>query len=258
MLPLSPACAALPVQAVAKAATAAPAADGLQSSLTQAGIAVALLIGVIGLCGYGFKKLMQRTLVSRAERRSLTLVDVLPLGGKQKICVLRCYDRTFLVGVGEGDVSTLAELDSEIGRKEAPLAVEPDQKEAFLEVLSAEQRKAVLARAQEEVARRENDRRAALLAAVHSAEQDEILEPQPRRKTKKKSTAEPLPPGVNLLKPKAPAKRKRATLKKRPAESSTPEELDALTVRRVVPRTVAQAATRSDDGTRPLGGGLIA
>ena len=49
------------------------------------------------------------------------MVDILPLGGKRQLAVVRCYDRTFALGLGEKDVSLVAELDHE--------AIELDRKE---------------------------------------------------------------------------------------------------------------------------------
>jgi hypothetical protein len=38
---------------------------------------------------------------------------VLPLGGRRQLVVVRCYDRTLALGLGDRDVSLLAELDTE-------------------------------------------------------------------------------------------------------------------------------------------------
>ena len=51
---------------------------------------------------------------ARAARRSLQVLDVLPLGGKQRLAVVRCYDRTFLLGLGEKEVGLVSELDAVI------------------------------------------------------------------------------------------------------------------------------------------------
>ena len=71
------------------------------------------LVGLVVLLGYGFKRLVATSLRARASRRSLETLDVLPLGGKQKLAVVRCYDRSFLIGLGEKEVALLAELDPE-------------------------------------------------------------------------------------------------------------------------------------------------
>jgi flagellar biogenesis protein FliO len=79
----------------------------------------AILILAIGLLAFGFKKLVARSARSRAGGRSLELLDVLSLGGKQRLCVVRLYDRTFALGVGEHAVHPIAELDGVIGEERA-------------------------------------------------------------------------------------------------------------------------------------------
>ena len=69
------------------------------------------LLALVALLAFGFRRLIGRTLAVRAARRSLQVVDMLPLGGKQRLAVVRCYDRTFLIGLGDKEVSGLAELD---------------------------------------------------------------------------------------------------------------------------------------------------
>ena len=79
-----------------------------------------LLVGIVGLA-WGFRRLVGRNLAARAARRSLQVMDLLPMG-KQKLAVVRCYDRTFLLGIGEREVSLVAELDPAIApeREEEP------------------------------------------------------------------------------------------------------------------------------------------
>lgn len=69
------------------------------------------LLVLVAALALGFRKLIGRTLAVRAARRSLQVVDVLPLGGKQRLAVVRCYDRTFLIGLGDKELASIAELD---------------------------------------------------------------------------------------------------------------------------------------------------
>jgi hypothetical protein len=62
-------------------------------------------------------------------------MDVLPLGGRSRLAVVRCYDRTFLLGMGEREVSLVAELDGVIAPEETPLPERADR-EAFARLLS--------------------------------------------------------------------------------------------------------------------------
>ena len=75
-------------------------------------VCFALLLGILGVA-YLFKRFLADSLRRKAAQRSLRVVDVLPLGGKQKLVVVRCYDRSFLLGLGEKEVNSIAELDAE-------------------------------------------------------------------------------------------------------------------------------------------------
>jgi len=68
---------------------------------------IAALVGAAWL----FRRYLAGHLKARAARRSLQVLDVLPLSGKQKLVVVRCYDRSFLLGLGEKEVRSIAELD---------------------------------------------------------------------------------------------------------------------------------------------------
>jgi len=74
-----------------------------------------VLVAGIALLGFGFQRLFARTLRVRAAQRSLAVLDVLPLGSKQRLLVVRCYDRSFLLGCGEREVRRIAELDVDDG-----------------------------------------------------------------------------------------------------------------------------------------------
>lgn len=69
---------------------------------------------ILCLCALAwvFRRTVAGHLRARAARRSLQVLDVLPLTGKQKLVVVRCYDRSFLLGVGDKEVHSIAELES--------------------------------------------------------------------------------------------------------------------------------------------------
>lgn len=79
---------------------------------------VALILGV----GWLLRRFVAGSIRTKAAQRSLQVVDVLPLGGRRQLTVVRCYDRVFALGVGEKEVSLLAELEVEPGTapEEAP------------------------------------------------------------------------------------------------------------------------------------------
>ena len=87
--------------------------------LTRYFTVCAILLVVTGLLAWGSRRLFASGLKKRASQRSLQTLDVLPLGGKQKLVVVRCYDRTFALGVGDHEITPIAELDS----VEAPEAI---------------------------------------------------------------------------------------------------------------------------------------
>ena len=75
---------------------------------------LAVVLGLLALSGlvlWGSRRLIRGALRQRAGKRSLAIVDVLPLGGRRQLAVVRCYDRTFALGLGDKDVALIAELD---------------------------------------------------------------------------------------------------------------------------------------------------
>lgn len=81
--------------------------------LTRYFVVCALTIGGLIGAAWLFKRTLAGRWKARAARRSLQVLDVLPLGGKQKLMVVRCYDRSFLLGVGEKEVRSIAELEAQ-------------------------------------------------------------------------------------------------------------------------------------------------
>jgi len=74
---------------------------------------VAVFVVTIGALALLFKKVVGGSLKARASKRDLHVLDVLPLGGKRQPAVVRCYDRTFALGLGEKSVDLVAELDTQ-------------------------------------------------------------------------------------------------------------------------------------------------
>jgi len=103
----------LPLRVLEETAQAAAASDvGLD--LTQYLLISAAMVVAIGGLGWFFQKTIAGSVLSRAEKRSLRIVDVLPMGGKRKLAVVKIYDRTFVVGLGDKELSLITELDGEI------------------------------------------------------------------------------------------------------------------------------------------------
>ncbi len=84
------------------------------------------LVVAIVLLGLGFRRWIGARVSARAAQRSLRVIDVLPLGPKQRLAVVRCYDRTFLLGLGDREVSLVTELDPGLGSKNEAAPSLPD------------------------------------------------------------------------------------------------------------------------------------
>lgn len=94
-----------------------------------------LLLAILALA-WGFKKLVGGAVRARAASRSLQVIDLLPLGGKQRLAVVRCYDRTFALGLGEKEVSLVAEIDAVHAESKKPGEPSKADQHAFLQALS--------------------------------------------------------------------------------------------------------------------------
>lgn len=73
-------------------------------------VCAAAILALVALA-WVFRRYLAGHVKARAAKRSLQVLDVLPLSGKQKLVVVRCYDRSFLLGLGEKEVRAIAELD---------------------------------------------------------------------------------------------------------------------------------------------------
>lgn len=93
------------------------------------------LLAAIVVVALLLKRLLGAAVARRAAARSLQVIDVLPLGGKHKLAVVRCYDRTFLLGLGEKELSSICELDAVITPR-APAEPGAADQHAFANVLS--------------------------------------------------------------------------------------------------------------------------
>ena len=76
-----------------------------------------LIVAILGI-SWGFRRLFAGSLSTRAKQRHLAILDVLPLGKGRQISVVRCFDRTFALGLGEKTVSLIAELDAIVGEEQ--------------------------------------------------------------------------------------------------------------------------------------------
>ncbi len=98
----------------------ATASGRVGPDLTRYILVCATLLVALGGMAWLLRRVIGGAARTSAGRRSLQVVDVLSLGGKQRVCVVRCYDRTFALGVGDKEVGLIAEIDAAVSIGTAP------------------------------------------------------------------------------------------------------------------------------------------
>lgn len=110
--------------------------DASGPDLTRYLIVCSSILLLTGLGAYLAKRYLAGALKQRAAKRTLRIVDVLPMGGRRQVAVVRIYDRTFVLGVGEKEVSLITELDPVIGETpEKPTEALPNDERDFQKLL---------------------------------------------------------------------------------------------------------------------------
>ncbi len=94
-------------------------------------VALACIVGLIFGVVLVLKRVMPGAVRSAADRVDMHVLGQLSLGSRQRICVLRVQGRTFLVGITEGSINTLAELSPQ-----GPAQKEADDPKIFSDLLS--------------------------------------------------------------------------------------------------------------------------
>jgi len=70
------------------------------------------LIVAIGLLGWALRRFLGSALrPGSSRRRNLQVLEMLPMGGKRSLALVRCQERDFLIGLGEQGIRLVAELD---------------------------------------------------------------------------------------------------------------------------------------------------
>jgi flagellar biogenesis protein FliO len=95
-------------------ALAAPLATPADAPVVDPVKYLVACMGVLGLLAAGLfalRKLVVGAQRTRAAGRSLAVLDQLHLGGSKRLTVVRCYDRQFVLGVGDKEIAVVAELD---------------------------------------------------------------------------------------------------------------------------------------------------
>ncbi len=95
---------------------------------------LACIVGLMFFIVWLLKKLAPGVVRGPAQRVDLRLLTQLSLGSRQKLVVVRVADRTLLIGVAEGSITTLAELSLP---NRAPTAKkEADEPKIFADLLA--------------------------------------------------------------------------------------------------------------------------
>lgn len=95
-------------------------------------VALACIVGLIYGVVFILKRLLPNAARAGGSRIELQLLSQLSVGSRQRVCVLRVQDRTLVLGVTEGSITTLAELSPQ--RSEAPK--EADDPKIFSDLLA--------------------------------------------------------------------------------------------------------------------------
>lgn len=106
--------------------------DQLFFDIVKMVLALACIVGLIYGVVYVLKRLLPGVGAPGGERLGIQVLTQLNVGSRQRIAVIRVQDRTLVVGVTEGSITTLAELTP----PDAAAKKEADDPKIFSELLS--------------------------------------------------------------------------------------------------------------------------
>jgi flagellar protein FliO/FliZ len=106
--------------------------DQLFFDIVKMVVALAFILGLAYASVYLLKRLLPGVARPGVERVDLFVISQLSLGSRQKVSVVRVHDKTLVLGITEGSITTLAELPTPgpVAQKEA------DDPKIFAELLS--------------------------------------------------------------------------------------------------------------------------
>lgn len=84
--------------------------DQLFFDIVKMVVALASIVGLLFFVMWLLKKFLPGVARRPAERVELGLIGQMSLGSRQRVAVIRVADRTLVIGVTEGSITTLAEL----------------------------------------------------------------------------------------------------------------------------------------------------
>jgi len=97
-------------------------------------VALAGIVCFIFFVVWLMKKFLPGVVRRPVERVDLGLVAQLSLGSRQRVAVIRVADRTLVIGVTEGSINTLAELETP--QRESAAKKEADDPKIFADLLA--------------------------------------------------------------------------------------------------------------------------
>jgi flagellar biosynthetic protein FliO len=97
--------------------------DQLFFDIVKMVVALACIVGLLFFVVWLLKKFLPGVVRRPYERVELGLIAQMNLGSRQRVAVIRVAERTLVIGVTEGSITTLAELS-------LPQSVPASQKEA--------------------------------------------------------------------------------------------------------------------------------
>jgi len=84
--------------------------DQLFFDIVKMVVALACIVGLIFFVVWLMKRFLPGVVRPPIERVSLGVIAQMSLGSRQRVAVIRVADRTLVIGVTEGSITTLAEL----------------------------------------------------------------------------------------------------------------------------------------------------
>jgi flagellar biosynthetic protein FliO len=108
--------------------------DQLFFDIVKMVVALACIVGLIFFVVWLLKRFLPGVVRRPVERVDLGVVAQLSLGSRQRVAVIRVADRTLVIGVTEGSITTLAELQTP--QREPAAEKEADDPKIFADLLA--------------------------------------------------------------------------------------------------------------------------
>jgi flagellar biosynthetic protein FliO len=108
--------------------------DQLFFDIVKMVVALASIVGLIFFVVWLMKRFLPGVARRPVERVDLGVIAQMSLGSRQRVAVIRVADRTLVIGVTEGSITTLAELS--LPQREPAVQKEADDPKIFADLLA--------------------------------------------------------------------------------------------------------------------------